>query len=116
MSAVSIQKSSWRFDVDQCSQEERDGSAAALLIVAAADLLLCASRLGLRRSCPSSSAVMAQTGGRSAHHARRSSADAPMSFDGCPPEGKGGDPQLNLLKNRMDKGNYCLCRLIRCTR
>jgi hypothetical protein len=32
----------------------------------------------------------------------------PASFelDGCPPEGEGGDPQLNLLKNRVDRGDY----------
>ena len=27
-------------------------------------------------------------------------------FDGCPPEGSGGDPELNKLKNRVDIGNY----------
>lgn len=27
-------------------------------------------------------------------------------FDGCPPEGNGGDSQLNLLKNRVDEGGY----------
>lgn len=32
----------------------------------------------------------------------------PVSYtlDGCPPEGKGGDPELNLLKNRADPGDY----------
>lgn len=29
-----------------------------------------------------------------------------ITFDGCPPEGEGGDPELNLLKNRVDEGNY----------
>jgi hypothetical protein len=29
-----------------------------------------------------------------------------ITFDGCPPEGDGGDPELNLLKNRVDEGNY----------
>jgi hypothetical protein len=29
-----------------------------------------------------------------------------LGFDGCPPEGKGGSPQLNMLLNRVDKGNY----------
>lgn len=29
-----------------------------------------------------------------------------INFDGCPPQGKGGDSELNLLKNRVDKGNY----------
>jgi hypothetical protein len=28
------------------------------------------------------------------------------SFQGCPPEGDGGDPQLNQLKNRVDEGDY----------
>src|SRR3989442_6290934 len=27
-------------------------------------------------------------------------------FKGCPPEGDGGDPALNRLKNRVDEGNY----------
>ncbi|MGE5400750.1 MAG: hypothetical protein ACM3S2_10120 [Ignavibacteriales bacterium] len=27
-------------------------------------------------------------------------------FRDCPPEGDGGDPQLNRLKNRVDDGNY----------
>jgi hypothetical protein len=27
-------------------------------------------------------------------------------FKGCPPEGDGGDPVLNHLKNRVDEGNY----------
>jgi hypothetical protein len=28
------------------------------------------------------------------------------TFQGCPPQGDGGDPALNLLKNRIDEGNY----------
>jgi len=28
------------------------------------------------------------------------------TFQGCPPEGDGGDPQLNVLKNRVDEGSY----------
>jgi hypothetical protein len=31
---------------------------------------------------------------------------AEITFDGCPPEGSGGDKQLNLLKNRVDKADY----------
>ncbi len=27
-------------------------------------------------------------------------------FEGCPPQGQGGDSQLNLLKNRVDQGSY----------
>lgn len=29
-----------------------------------------------------------------------------ITFDGCPPEGSGGDKELNLLKNRVDQGKY----------
>ena len=29
-----------------------------------------------------------------------------ITFNGCPPEGDGGDPALNLLKNRVDEGDY----------
>lgn len=29
-----------------------------------------------------------------------------QTFDGCPPEGRGGDPILNRLKNRIDEGQY----------
>ncbi|MGE5682263.1 MAG: hypothetical protein ACM34K_15455 [Bacillota bacterium] len=28
------------------------------------------------------------------------------TFNGCPPEGDAGDPELNKLKNRIDEGNY----------
>src|SRR5262249_8359774 len=29
-----------------------------------------------------------------------------VTFNGCPPEGDGGDPVLNRNKNREDDGNY----------
>ncbi len=29
-----------------------------------------------------------------------------ITFQECPPEGDGGDPQLNRLKNRVDEGRY----------
>jgi hypothetical protein len=29
-----------------------------------------------------------------------------ITFGQCPPEGEGGDPELNLFKNRIDEGNY----------
>ena len=29
-----------------------------------------------------------------------------ITFKGCPPEGDGGDAELNRLKNRVDEGNY----------
>jgi len=28
------------------------------------------------------------------------------TFQGCPPEGDGGDAEMNILKNRIDEGNY----------
>ncbi len=32
-------------------------------------------------------------------------------FHGCPPEGDGGDRELNLLKNRVDTGDYVMVTL-----
>jgi len=29
-----------------------------------------------------------------------------VPFNGCPPQGSGGDQEQNLLKNRSDEGNY----------
>src|SRR5438067_112570 len=29
-----------------------------------------------------------------------------ITFQGCPPDGDGGDPVLNQLKNRVDNGSY----------
>ncbi|MGE5222279.1 MAG: hypothetical protein ACM3PY_07570 [Omnitrophica WOR_2 bacterium] len=29
-----------------------------------------------------------------------------IDFQGCPPQGDGGDPKLNRLKNRVDQGDY----------
>ncbi len=29
-----------------------------------------------------------------------------ITFNGCPPEGQGGDEELNLLENRVDEGKY----------
>ncbi|MBL0331788.1 MAG: hypothetical protein IPP08_11460 [Chlorobiota bacterium] len=29
-----------------------------------------------------------------------------QEFNGCPPEGDGGDPKLNILKNRIDESDY----------
>jgi hypothetical protein len=31
---------------------------------------------------------------------------SPEGYNGCPAEGRGGDVELNLLKNRVDKGAY----------
>jgi hypothetical protein len=31
---------------------------------------------------------------------------AEITYNGCPPQGDGGDPVLNRLKNRVDEGNY----------
>lgn len=35
-------------------------------------------------------------------------APASYTLDGCPPQGEGGDTELNLLKNRTDPGNYTI--------
>lgn len=34
-----------------------------------------------------------------------------ITFHDCPPEGNGGDVELNLLKNRVDDGNYNIVKI-----
>ncbi len=83
----------------------KGGWAIIVLAVFGAAMYLLATRSEANVLLPISSAVMAQPSG-----------DLPVmpekpepgwiTFDGCPPEGNGGDTALNLLKNRMDQGPY----------
>jgi hypothetical protein len=73
-------------------------------------LLSAAAYLGLSRVdrgvlVPVSSAIMAQPLGNLPVMPQKPPPDA-AGFEGCPPAGKGGDPELNTLMNRVDKGNY----------
>jgi hypothetical protein len=54
---------------------------------------------------PVSSAILAQPVGDLPVMADKPEPQG-LVFDGCPPEGRGGDAQLNLLNNRVDKGDY----------
>ena len=63
------------------------------------------SRLDLNGLTPLSYAIMAQPVGDLPAMPVKPVPD-PLGFNGCPPEGKGGDPELNILMNRVDKANY----------
>jgi hypothetical protein len=75
-----------------------------ILIIAVAGFFL-AGRFDSSVLLPISSAVMAQPVGDLPSLPEKP-APAWMIFNGCPPWGKGGDRDLNLMKNRIDKGNY----------
>lgn len=78
---------------------------AAGLIILAGGIYFLRSPMGSRLSLPLAASVVAQPVGDLPNIPQK---QAPASFtlDGCPPEGKGGDPQLNVLKNRTDRGAY----------
>jgi hypothetical protein len=62
-------------------------------------------RLGRGVLLPISSAIMAQPVGDLPLMPEKPPPDS-VAFGNCPPQGRGGDPELNLLKNRVDKGAY----------
>jgi hypothetical protein len=74
-----------------------------LLILVAGYFIV--SRLSPGVLLPISSAIMAQPVGDLPNMLDKPQPDS-VGFQDCPPEGRGGDPELNLLKNRVDKGNY----------
>ena len=78
-------------------------SAALLLAAIAAFLLL--RGLDSRTLLPISAIIAAPPVGDLPMMPEKPPA-SPEGFNGCPPEGDGGDIELNLLKNRVDKGAY----------
>jgi hypothetical protein len=78
--------------------------AAALLIVAAG-VYFFRGPLAPKAFAPITSSVVAQPVGDLPNIPDKQKPSS-YALDGCPPEGKGGDPQLNLLKNRIDHGDY----------
>ena len=76
----------------------------AILIVAAAVVFL-ASHFDSSVLLPISSAVMAQPVGDLPNMPEKP-APAWMIFNGCPPGARAEIRDLNLMKNRIDKGNY----------
>ncbi len=83
----------------------KGGWVAAALIVIAGGVYLARSPLASKLSLPLAASVIPQPVGDLPNIPDK---QPPASFvlDGCPPEGRGGDPQLNLLKNRTDPGDY----------
>ena len=78
--------------------------AAGLLLAALAGLLL-VRNLGPSALLPISAVIAAPPVGDLPVMPDKPPA-SPEGFNGCPPEGAGGDADLNLLKNRVDKGAY----------
>ena len=76
----------------------------ALLLLSGATYVV-SSRLGPQVLIPVSSAIMAQPMGDLPAMPQKPVPD-PVGFGGCPPEGNGGDPELNILKNRVDKADF----------
>ncbi|HEX8991481.1 MAG TPA: hypothetical protein VF784_07360 [Anaerolineales bacterium] len=83
----------------------KSGWVAAALIVIAGGIYLLRGPLGPKLSLPLAASVVPQPVGDLPNIPKK---QPPASFtlDGCPPEGKGGDPELNILKNRTDPGAY----------
>ncbi len=78
--------------------------SAAVLVAGAAALLLLRN-LGPSTLLPLSAAISAPPMGDLPLMPEKPPA-SPEGFNGCPAEGEGGDADLNLLKNRVDKGAY----------
>ncbi|HEX8990468.1 MAG TPA: hypothetical protein VF784_02220 [Anaerolineales bacterium] len=91
MSASFLRKSGW--------------VAAGLVIVAVGSFYTYKALAGSRLFLPFSTAVVAAPVGDLPNIPQK---QTPASFvlDGCPPTGRGGDAELNMLKNRTDPGNY----------
>lgn len=81
------------------------GLVAAACAVIAAGFYLVRRELGMRGLPSISPSVVAQPVGDLPNIPKK---QTPVSYtlDGCPPEGQGGDAELNLLRNRADPGHY----------
>jgi hypothetical protein len=75
------------------------------LLLVGGVVYLAAPRVDYGALLPVSSAVMAHPVGDFPVMAEKPQPD-PMGFEDCPAEGQGGDPQLNVRMNRVDKGDY----------
>lgn len=78
---------------------------AAACVLAIAAYYIARSPIAARFSLPLEPSVVAQPVGDLPNMPEK---PVPQSYvlDGCPPEGRGGDPQLNVLKNRSDSAEY----------
>lgn len=78
---------------------------AAGLIIVAGGIYFLRGPMSSKLTLPLAASVVAQPVGDLPFIPEK---QAPASFvlDGCPPEGRGGDSELNILKNRSDRGAY----------
>jgi hypothetical protein len=85
----------------------KSGWVAAGLVVLIVGAYFAYRAMGSGALLPASAAVVAAPVGDLPNLPEK---QPPASFtlDGCPPEGKGGDAELNLLKNRTDPGDYAI--------
>lgn len=83
----------------------RAGSIVMVLVLVAATAYILVRQLNAGFLAPASAAILAQPVGDVPVMPQKPAPDA-VAFNGCPPQGQGGDPELNLLKNRVDKGDY----------
>lgn len=85
----------------------KGGWIAAGLVILAAGAYSVRRTLGPRVPLPiPASAVAAPVG--DLPNMPEKQPPASFALDGCPPQGRGGDAELNLLKNRTDPGDYII--------
>ena len=83
----------------------KSGWVAAGVLVIAGGIYLATRPSSSRIVLPLTSSVIAEPVGDLPDIPEKQP-PASYALDGCPPSGKGGDAQLNLLKNRIDPGDY----------
>lgn len=83
----------------------RSGLTAVALLIIAAAIYFIGGPLKSISAPPVRLSAVAQPVGDLPNMPEKQQPDE-ITFDGCPPEGIGGDSELNLLKNRVDGARY----------
>ena len=83
----------------------RSGWVAIGLLIVAAAIFFFGGSLNSSSALPIPSAAVAQPVGDLPNMPNKPRPKE-ITYDGCPPEGSGGDKELNLLKNRVDESKY----------
>jgi hypothetical protein len=104
---VPVRKGKFVGGVMSVSFIRKGGLVAAGIVIIAAGAYSVRRTLGPRVLLPVPASAVAAPVGDLPNISQKQS---PVSFtlDGCPPEGRGGDAELNLLKNRSDPGDYTI--------
>lgn len=84
---------------------KKSGWVAGSVLMIAAGIYFLRGPVASSILLPVSSSVIAEPVGDLPNIPEKQMPDS-YTLDGCPPMGSGGDPQLNLLKNRTDPGDY----------